>query len=94
VHERAMRYACENAAGVESTCNFKVQKLWCGREIARVEVGQLIATGRTGVLEGFRGRSGRPFKAALVAGPDGKVGFDFARVAASRKRRTESRRSK
>jgi DNA topoisomerase-3 len=94
VHERAMRYACENAAGVESACNFKVQKLWCGREIARVEVGQLIATGRTGVLEGFRGRSGRPFKAALVAGPDGKVGFDFARVAASRKRRTESRRSK
>ena len=54
-----------------------MQKLWCGREIARDEVGQLIATGRTELLEGFRGRSGRPFKASLVVGSDGKVGFDF-----------------
>jgi DNA topoisomerase-3 len=86
VHERAMRYACEKATAVDPTCNFKVQKLWCGREIARDEVGQLIATGRTGVLEGFRGRSGRPFKAALVAGPDGKVGFDFENPTAGQRR--------
>ena len=78
VHERAMRHACVNASGADPTCNFKVQKLWCGREISRDEVSQLLATGRTELLEGFRGRSGRPFKASLVVGPDGKVAFEFA----------------
>ena len=78
VHERAMRYACVNTSGADPTCNFKVQKLWCGREISRDEVSQLIATGRTELLEGFRGKSGRPFTASLVVGPDGKVAFEFA----------------
>ena len=41
------------------------------------EIGQLMATGRTEVLEGFRGRSGRPFKASLVVGSDGKAAFNF-----------------
>lgn len=77
VHERAMRYACQNATGDEPTCKFAAKRLWCEREITRDEVSQLMATGRTEVLEGFRGRSGRPFKAAIVAGPDGKVAFDF-----------------
>ena len=93
VHELAMRYACVNATGEAPTCKFAVKKLWCEREIARDEVGQLIATGRTEVLEGFRGRSGRPFKAPLVAGPDGKVVFEFASGEASHKAGTKSQRS-
>jgi DNA topoisomerase-3 len=77
VHELAMRYACVNATGEAPTCKFAVKKLWCEREIARDEVGQLIATGRTEVLEGFRGRSGRPFKASLTLDCDGSVVFFF-----------------
>ena len=77
VHEWAMRYACVNATGEEPACRFALQKLWCGREITRDEVGQMIATGRTAVLEGFRSKSGRPFKARIVVGPDGKAGFEF-----------------
>jgi DNA topoisomerase-3 len=77
VHELAMRYACVNAIGEFPTCKFAVKKLWCEREIACDDVGQLIVTGRTDVLEGFRGRSGRPFKAPLVVGPDGQVSFLF-----------------
>jgi hypothetical protein len=38
---------------------------------------QLLADGRTDVLEGFRGKNGRPFKAPLVVGPDGTVAFEF-----------------
>jgi DNA topoisomerase-3 len=77
VHERAMRYACVNVTGAAATCKFAVKKLWCEREIARDEIGQLIATGRTELLEGFRGRSGRPFKAWIVVGSQGTAAFAF-----------------
>ena len=43
----------------------------------RDEVSQLIATGRTEVLEGFRGRSGRSFKAWIVVEPNGQAAFRF-----------------
>ena len=77
VHERAMRYACVNATGAAPTCKFVVKKLWCERGITRDEVSQLIATGRTEVLEGFRGRSNRSFKAWIVVGPNGQAAFRF-----------------
>ncbi len=77
VHELAMRYACVNATGEAPTCKFAVKKLWCERGIAREEVGQLITRGRTDVLDGFRGRSGKAFKAPLVVGSNGIVAFDF-----------------
>jgi hypothetical protein len=92
VHERAMRYTCANATSAESTCNFRVQKLWCGRTISRDEVSQLIATGRTELLEGFRGKSGRPFTASLIVGPDGKVAFEFGNAPTRRTPRRSSRR--
>ncbi len=77
VHERAMRYACVNATGETPTCKFTVKKLWCEREITRDEIGQLLATGRTDLLVGFRGKRSKPFKASLTAGPDGRVSFVF-----------------
>jgi DNA topoisomerase-3 len=39
---------------------------------------QLLEHGRTEVLEGFRSQKGRPFKARIVIGPDGKPTFEFA----------------
>lgn len=77
VHERAIRYACDNLMGADATCKFAVKKLWCEREIARDDIGQLMATGRTEHLEGFRGWSGQPFKALLEVGPERNVDFDF-----------------
>jgi DNA topoisomerase-3 len=77
VHEQAMRYACVNATGAAPTCKFVVKKLWCERGITRDEVSQLIATGRTEVLEGFRGRSNRSFKAWIVVEPNGQAAFRF-----------------
>jgi DNA topoisomerase-3 len=77
VHERAMRFACVNAGGEAPTCGFSLPKLKCGREIARDEAIQLLTTGRTDVLEGFRGRNGRAFKASIVISPEGKAVFEF-----------------
>lgn len=77
VYEQATRYACVHATGDEPTCKFVVQKLWCHREITPEEVGQLLETGRTDLLEGFRGRSGKRFKAWIVVSPNGKAEFEF-----------------
>jgi DNA topoisomerase-3 len=41
------------------------------------QVRQLLAEGRTGKLDGFVSKAGRPFAAHLRLGQDGKVGFDF-----------------
>jgi len=77
VHERAMRFACVNAGVEPPTCGFSLPKLWCGREITRDETIQLLATGRTDVLIGFRSRAGRPFKASLVIAAAGNASFEF-----------------
>lgn len=77
VHEHPMRYVCMNATGEKRTCAFVLQKLWCSREVTPDDALQLLATGRTNLLEGFRGRTGRPFKAWIVVGSDGKAVFEF-----------------
>lgn len=86
VHERAMRYACENATAADPTCNFRVQKLWCSRAITHDDAMRLLVDGRTALLEGFRGKNGRPFKAALVISPGGKVAFEFEKTRSPRSR--------
>nr|WP_281168132.1 topoisomerase C-terminal repeat-containing protein [Desulfoscipio gibsoniae] len=48
-----------------------------GRQISPELARELLEKGRTGVVEGFISRAGKAFNAALVLGPDGKVGFDF-----------------
>jgi DNA topoisomerase-3 len=78
VHELPSRYACVNTMGDEARCGFRLQKLWCGREIARDEAVQLVEHGRTEVLEGFRSQKGRLFKARIVIGPEGRPVFEFA----------------
>jgi DNA topoisomerase-3 len=64
--------------GDEARCSFQLKKLWCDREITRDEAVQLLEHGRTEVLEGFRSHKGKPFKARIVIGPDGKPTFEFA----------------
>lgn len=73
-----MRYVCVSAMGEERACGFVLQKLWCGREITPDDVGQLLAAGRTDLLDDFRGRTDRPFKAWIEVGPEGKAAFEFS----------------
>jgi len=46
-----------------------------GREIPK-QAQKLLTTGKTGLLEGFISKRGRPFSAYLKL-DDGKVGFEF-----------------
>jgi DNA topoisomerase-3 len=84
VHERPAGYVCVNAIGEQPMCGFALKRLWCGREITRDKAQQLIAHGRTDMLEGFRGQNGRRFKAAIVVEADGKPVFEFAKPRARR----------
>ena len=53
-----------------------VSKMILGREIPKEQAQKLLTTGKTGLLEGFISKRGRPFSAYLKL-EDGKVGFEF-----------------
>ena len=59
-----------------------VSKMILGREIPKEQAQKLLTTGKTGLLEGFISKRGRPFSAYLKV-EDGKVGFEFSEKTAS-----------
>ncbi len=77
VFDHGMSYTCEKAVGTVRSCDFKTGKIILKRPIEREQVAKLLRTGRTDLLTKFISKKGRPFSAYLVAGADGKVGFEF-----------------
>jgi DNA topoisomerase-3 len=93
VRERPAGYVCDGAVGEEAICQLTLKRLWCGRTITPVEAGQLLRDKRTDLLTGFRGKSGRPFKAHIVISDEGRVGFEFP-AKKGRQARTNTRSKK
>lgn len=93
VRERPAGYVCDGAVGEEATCQLTVKRLWCGRTITSDEAGQLLRDKRTDLLAGFRGKSGRPFKATVVVSDQGRVDFEFP-AKKGRQARTSTRSKK
>ncbi len=78
VFEHGMNYVCEHSVGPGKTCTFRSGKVILQQEIPATQMTQLLATGKTDLLEGFvSSRTNRKFKAFLVRQPDGKIGFEF-----------------
>jgi DNA topoisomerase-3 len=78
VYDAGMNYLCEKATGAGKTCDFRSGKIILQQEIAPEQMKKLLETGKTDLLTKFISkRNGRAFKAFLVAGKDGKVGFEF-----------------
>ncbi len=78
VFEHGMRYVCEKSVGPERSCDFRSGKIILQQEVAREQMSKLLAEGRTDLLQGFvSSRTRRRFKAFLVRGKDGKIGFEF-----------------
>lgn len=61
----------------DPTCRLRVRRQVASRTLSDDELLELLRTGRTPYLEGFRSKAGRPFAAALILRPDGS-GVDFA----------------
>ena len=78
VFEHGMNYVCEKSVGPERGCDFRSGKVILQQEVAPEQMRKLLADGRTDLLPGFvSSRTNRKFKAFLVRGADGKVGFEF-----------------
>jgi DNA topoisomerase-3 len=76
VYENGMNYSCEKAARRQG-CDFRTGKIILQRPIEKEQVRKLLACGRTDLLDKFISKKGRPFKAFLVVGKEGRVGFEF-----------------
>jgi len=50
-----------------------------GKRLAEKQVRALIGKGRTGLLKGFKSKSGKKFDARLRLDPQWRVAFEFPR---------------
>ena len=73
---RRTRFGYGCARYRETKCPFTVRIEICGRIISPSNMRLLLGTGKTAKIEGFVGKSGKSFSAALVL-KDGKAVFDF-----------------
>jgi DNA topoisomerase-3 len=85
VFENGMSYVCEKSVGPGRTCDFRSGKIILQRPIEEAQMRKLLTGGRTDLLHRFISKKGRPFSAFLVVGQEGKVGFEFAPRAATKK---------
>jgi DNA topoisomerase III len=79
VFEHGTSYVCEHAVGAQVTCDFKSGKIILQQPVAREQMGKLLATGATDLLDGFvSNKTRRKFKARLAYDKkEGKVSFEF-----------------
>jgi len=68
-------YHCNRSR--DRSCTFRLPRVIAGRHLTARQLAQLLSRGRTGLLRGFRARTGRPFAAYLVLDADGRVTFQF-----------------
>lgn len=69
VRENRFHYACEKGC-------FKLGKTICGKTISRKMAEDILKTGKTGIIKGFTGKTGRSFDARLVY-RKGNIEFEF-----------------
>ncbi|HRE16325.1 MAG TPA: DNA topoisomerase, partial [Rhodocyclaceae bacterium] len=78
VYEHGNAYVCEKAVGSAKTCTFRSGKIILLQPVDSEQMKKLLTTGKTDLLKEFvSNRTRRKFSAYLVAGPEGKVGFEF-----------------
>ncbi len=79
VFEHGTSYVCEHSVGAHITCDFKSGKIILQQPVAREQMGRLLETGKTELLENFvSNKTRRKFKARLAYdGKEGKVIFEF-----------------
>jgi len=77
VLETETQYICEKSQADKKPCKFKAGRSILGQALDRVQLGKLLADGRTDLLTRFTSKAGKPFSAFLVLGEGGKVVFEF-----------------
>lgn len=62
----------------DKECGFKVFREICGKTLSEKDIEALLSRGRTPVLKGFAGKSGKMFNATVVLKEDGTTAFEFS----------------
>jgi DNA topoisomerase-3 len=70
-------FICEKSQAEKRPCKFKINKTIAQQPIDKSEAVKLLTEGRTGLLDKFISKAGRPFSAYLVMDDMGKITFDF-----------------
>jgi DNA topoisomerase-3 len=60
-------------------CDFVVWKEISGKRLTEKQIYSLIGKGKTGLLKGFKSKSGKKFEARLRLDPQWRVAFEFPR---------------
>ncbi|MBS1186359.1 MAG: topoisomerase [Burkholderiaceae bacterium] len=91
VYEMGLAYVCEKTVAKPKGCDFRSGRIILQQEILPAQMAKLLNEGKTDLLPGFISqRTRRPFKAFLVRGKDGKVGFEFEERKAGAKAATKA----
>lgn len=68
----------------DKECAFKVFREICGKILSDKDIQFLLSKGKTSVLKGLVGKSGKKFNAAVVLKEDGSTAFEFSNQSAKR----------
>ncbi|MDP9424734.1 MAG: DNA topoisomerase, partial [Actinomycetota bacterium] len=74
VVESKKAYGC---SAWKTGCSFAIWKTVSGKRVSAAQAKQLLESGRTGQLKGFKSKAGRPYSAALVLDAEHKVKLEF-----------------
>lgn len=74
VFDTPKAYSC---SGGRDGCGFIIWKTIAGKSISSTQAEKLISSGRTGLIKGFKAKSGNDFDAYLVLRDDKTIGFEF-----------------
>lgn len=77
VFETPTGFLSESALEGDQKNGLRISKIILGRRLDREHVSQLLATGRTGLINGFISKKKKPFDAFLLLDAKGKLSFEF-----------------
>lgn len=69
-------YCCENYKGRDGGCTFAVPSEICKKSLTDKQVSDLILKRQTGLIKGFKSKTGKSFDAYLIF-KDNKIQFEF-----------------
>lgn len=69
----------------DKECGFKIFREVCGKILSEKDIEVLLSKGKTPVLKGLSGKSGKKFNAALVIKEDGTTAFEFSTPSGNRR---------
>lgn len=71
--------SCTGYKNEKNPCHFSISKEICGKKITQSQMKLLINSGKTGVIKGFVGKSGKEFDASLKLNKETKkINFEFS----------------